>query len=503
MSSKKYDPKEEMSGSLVKRGVFTTGLAQALKLVLQICSVALLSRLLAPSDFGLLAMAGPIVAFLAMFQNLGLTQLTVQRPSITHDEINFLFWISTAAGAVVSLIILLIAPLAASFYGEPDVGLLVAALALPFLITSSGAQHIAIINRRMEFGNLAIIEVATSAVTLLAVVVWAFYSPTFWALWAGAVAGAFVSIILSWFYSGWRPSMPRWTEQGWGMIKFGSDLTGFNFANFFARNLDNVIIGKVSGSVSLGLYERAYKLLLFPLTQVTNPLSQVMLPTLSRLVSEPQRYRYAFIRVMRIMLLAILPGVAAAIAMADTLIPFFLGQNWGAAIPIFQVLGFAAMVQPLNNPTGWLFVSQGRTRDFLWWGLATAVIAISAFALGITWGPLGVAACYTITEIVKTPILWWFVCRKGPIRLYDFLWQIWPFIVGGQLAVLSVMSVVPYLPKIPLLALALGTVVAYLTMLLFVLITKSGRAAVSEIKTTVISKMLRSRRAQNGGGNRL
>lgn len=503
MSSKKYDPKEKMSGRLVKRGVITTGLAQALKLVMQLCSVAVLSRLLTPSDFGLLAMAGPIVAFLAMFQNLGLTQLTVQRPKITHREVNFLFWISTFAGLVVTLIILLISPLAAAFYGERDVGLLVAGLALPFLITCSGAQHVAIINRRMEFGKLAIIEVATSAVTLVAVVAWALYAPSFWALWAGAVAGALVTISLAWLYSGWRPTMPRWTEQGWGMIKFGSDLTGFNFANFFARNLDNVIIGKVSGSVSLGLYERAYKLLLFPLTQVTNPLSQVMLPTLSRLVSEPGRYRYAFIRVMRLMLLAILPGVAAAIAMSDILIPFFLGNKWGAAIPIFQALGFAAMIQPLNNPAGWLFVSQGRSRDFLWCGLATALIAISAFALGIRWGPVGVAVCYAISEILKTPILWWFVCRKGPIRLYDFLGQIWPFIVGGQLAVLSVMYVMPYLPETPLLALALGTIVAYLTVSLFVLTSKSGRATVSEITTAVISKMPRNRSSQNGGRNAL
>lgn len=495
MSSQKYDPKEEMSGSLVKRGAINTGLAQALKLVLQLCSVAILSRLLSPNDFGLLAMAGPIVAFLAMFQNLGLTQLTVQRPTISHKEINFLFWISTAAGVVVTLVILLIAPVAAAFYGEPDVGLLVAGLALPFLITSSGAQHIALINRRMEFGNLAIIDVATSAVTLIVVVGWALYAPSFWALWAGAVAGAVVSISLSWIYSRWRPSMPRWTEEGWGMIKFGSDLTGFNLANFFARNLDNVIIGKVSGSVSLGLYERAYKLLLFPLTQVTNPLSQVMLPTLSRLVSEPGRYRYAFIRVMRLMLLAILPGVAAAIAMADTLIPFFLGEKWVAAIPIFQALGFAAMVQPLNNPAGWLFISQGRSRDFLWCGLATAVIAISAFALGITWGPVGVAVCYAVSEILKTPILWWFVCRKGPIRLYDFFGQIWPFIVGGLLAILIIMNVLPYLPKTPFLTLALGTFVAYSTVLLFALITKSGRLTVSEITKAVSTKLSGSGRA--------
>lgn len=499
MSSQKYDPKEEMSGSLVKRGAINTGLAQALKLVLQLCSVAILSRLLSPNDFGLLAMAGPIVAFLAMFQNLGLTQITVQRPTISHKEINFLFWISTAAGVVVTLFILLIAPVAAAFYGEPDVGLLVAGLALPFLITSSGAQHIALINRRMEFGNLAIIDVATSAVTLIVVVSWALYAPSFWALWAGAVAGAVVSISLSWIYSRWRPSMPRWTEEGWGMIKFGSDLTGFSLANFLARNLDNVIIGKVSGSVSLGLYERAYKLLLFPLTQVTNPLAQVMLPTLSRLVSEPGRYRYAFLRVMRLMLLAIMPGVAAAIAMADTLIPFFLGPKWIEAVPIFQTLGFAAMLQPLNNPTGWLFISQGRSRDFLWWGLATAVIAISAFTLGITWGPIGVAACYAISEYIKTPVLWWFVCHKGPIRLSDFVRQIWPFIAGGHLALVTVTSAITLLPKIPLLTLVLGTLVAYLTVLLFALISRAGRETISEITMVVASKLSRSSSAPNKG----
>ncbi|TGV78522.1 lipopolysaccharide biosynthesis protein, partial [Mesorhizobium sp. M2D.F.Ca.ET.145.01.1.1] len=105
----------------------------------------------------------------------------------------------------------------------------------------------------------------------------------YWALFAGTLTGAVLPTLCYWASSRWRPGLPRKVEGISQLIHFGAGITGFNFANFFARNLDNVLIGKYWGEAQLGLYDRAYKLLLFPLSQITNPLSKVMVPALSRL----------------------------------------------------------------------------------------------------------------------------------------------------------------------------------------------------------------------------
>lgn len=465
----------------VGRGMMATGGAQAIKLGLQVVSVIVLSRLLAPDDFGLVAMAAPVIAFLGMFQNLGLTQATVQRPKIGHSEVNFLFWINLLASFAVAGAIVAIAPLAANFYNEPKVGGLIAAMALPALLMGSGAQHSALLNRRMEFGRLAFIEVTSGIATLATAIIWAWLAPSYWALWGATVVGALVSILMVWASSPWRPSRPGHVGQGWSMVGFGAELTGFNFANFFARNLDNVLIGRFWGGVQLGFYERAYKLLLFPLSQITNPLSRVMVPTLSRMTAEPERYRRAYLRVIQLVLLATLPGVAMGIAMADILIPFLLGEQWTQSAAIFAALGFAGLVQPLNNPAGWLFVSQGRSREFLYWGVATAGFAVAAFSIGIFWGAVGVAIAYAISEYIKTPILWWYLGRRGPIRVSDIVGATWPFLLGAHLVVPALWVITPHLPQSALPALVLGVMFAYAAVAGLASLTASGRRALREV----------------------
>lgn len=185
--------------------MMATGSAQAVKLGLQFVSVIMLSRLLAPEDFGLVAMAAPVLAFMGMFQSLGLTQATVQRPTITHEEVNFLFWINVLASMAVAAAVVTIAPFAAQFYKEPRVAPLIAAMALPVLLMGSGAQHSALMTRRMQFGRLAMIEVVSGVATLATAILWASMAPSYWALWGGSVVGALVTIVMTWSSSPWRP----------------------------------------------------------------------------------------------------------------------------------------------------------------------------------------------------------------------------------------------------------------------------------------------------------
>ncbi|MEM1428899.1 MAG: lipopolysaccharide biosynthesis protein [Pseudomonadota bacterium] len=445
----------------VMRGSFHTALSQVVTVGCQIGSVLILSRLLTARDFGLIAMIGPIIAFLSMFKEMGLLQAVIQKRDLTYGQLNALFWINIGVSLLLTVLLVAKAPMIAAFFNEPDLTWLVRVMALNMLLTALGAQHFALLNRHMMFGRIAVNAGAVAVCTLAVAIAWGMVAPSPWALVAGSFAGSILGCALVWIWVPWRPGRPALAPGTGDLIGFGAGVTTFKMANFLSRNLDTILIGRVWGGTALGYYDRAYKLLLFPLNRVAQPMSQVMVPVLSRMQDEPQRYAHAFFRVFGLMQLAILPGVAALTAMADTAVPFLLGEQWAAAAPIFAALGIAGLVQPVGNPTGWLFISQGRTTEMAWWGLASALITCAAFAWGVRHGVIEMAMAYAAVSVLKLGPIWWLICRKGPIAPARILDRVIPVVVAGFATFGTMTLVQASLPGPALVRLLTGVLLAY------------------------------------------
>lgn len=471
---------DSYSGTVV-RGSFYTALSQGVGVGCQIASVIILSRLLTPKDFGLIALIGPVIAFLSMFKEMGLLQAVIQRRKLTYGQLNSLFWINISVSVALTALLMVLAPLITRFYDEPELTWLIRVMALNMLFTAFGAQHFALLNRRMAFGVIAINASVVAISTLAVSIIWALISPSPWALVAGTLTGGALGSIVVWIWVKWRPSRPAIAPGTGELVGFGAGLTGFKLANFFSRNLDNILIGRVWGSSALGLYDRAYKLLLFPLNRVAQPLSQVMIPVLSRMQDEPHRYAHAFFRVFGLMQLAILPGVAALTVMAETAVPFLLGEQWTASAPIFAALGIAGLSQPLASPTGWLFVSQGRTTEMAWWGFASASITCAAFAWSVQFGVVQLAMAYAAISMLKLVPLWALVCRKGPIGFDNVRRCILPLFTAGLLAYSCVFFIQELLPEVAIVRLIAGLCLSYGAFVGVLMLTAFGRSVLAEV----------------------
>lgn len=466
-------------GGSAMRGSLYAGLGQAVAVACQIGSVLILSRLLVPADFGMVAMIGPVIAFLTIFQEMGLLQAVIQRKTLTYGQLNTLFWINLGLAAALMLVLFLAAPLIAAFYHQPSLTWLVRALALNMILTALGAQHFALLNRRMAFGKIAIYAGAVAICTLGGSILWALISPTPWALVAGTLVGAGAGTVMVWAWIDWRPARPEIAPGTADLLGFGAGVTGFKLANFLSRNLDNILIGRFWGGAALGFYDRAYKLILFPLNRVAQPLSQVMVPVLSRLQDEPHRYAHAFFRVFGLMQLAILPGVAAMTGLADTAVPFLLGQQWADSAPIFAALGLAALAQPLANPTGWLFVSQGRTTEMAWWGLASAIVTCAAFVWGVRFGVRELALTYAGVTMLKLFPLWFLVSRKGPVGPGTIRSRILPLFCSGLTTYAAVVILRPILSGPAAVQLLGGLIISYAIFAGVLVLCPFGRAVLA------------------------
>ncbi len=402
------------------RGGAVTLLAQGLRLAIQIGSTMVLARLLVPGDFGLIGMAMAITGFIALFRDLGLSQATVQRDSISHADVNALFWVNVGVSVVLTLLAVALAPLLGWFYGDSRVTGITMALGVGFLFGGVAVQHQALIDRQMRFTSRGAVDVGSLAAGAVAGIAAALLGAGYWALVVQTLVMTLASSIGYWGLSRWRPGRPAWSPEARSLLHFGGNLTGFQVVNYLGRNLDNLLIGRFWGAGPLGLYTRAYQLLMLPIRQVNGPLAAVGLPALGRLRHQPERYRGVYLRVLEKISLLTMPGVALLIATSDWVIRLVLGPGWEGAAAIFTWLGVAALVQPAANTTGWLFISQERGRDMFRWGLMGTAISVAAIVAGLPWGAVGVAAAYAISDILlKTPLLFWWVGRSGPVTAGD------------------------------------------------------------------------------------
>jgi O-antigen/teichoic acid export membrane protein len=467
------------------RGGAIIAATQIIKQVLSIGSAIILARLLGPEQMGLIAMVTVLTGFIESFNDLGLSAATVQRAEITQHQVSTLFWINVALSALLAVITAVLAPVNAWFYAEPRLTLVTLVLASDFIFTGLTVQHRALLRRQMMFSALALIDIFSTIVSIAVGVAAALSGFGYWSLVLMKLGGIPVEIIGAWSLCRWRPGPPVRNSGVRSMIAFGGNLTGFRLVTYVARNLDNVLIGRFFGAAQLGLYTRAYGLLLLPLRRINEPFAGVAWPALSRLTDAPDRYRQAYIRMVTSLCMLSIPLVAWMMSAADWFILVLLGPEWIAASQIFVWLGVSGLIEPFSSTTSWLFVSQGRTREQFRWSIISTGITVTSILAGLPWGPVGVATAYGLVGLlIRTPLLFWLVGRSGPVATKDLYRDVAPFAVISIAILLSLHGFRVFLASAdPLINLLLSVGIAGVVTLLVLLALPRGREALQQVLT--------------------
>jgi len=416
-----------------------TVISQVAKLVIQIGSTAILARLLMPADFGLVAMVAAITGLLGTFGDLGLSSATIQRAEITHEQVSTLFWINIGVSLLIAVVVAALAPAIAWFYHEPRLIWITIASAGGFIFAGLTTQHYALLTRQMRFGAMALVQTLPGLVSVTVGIGLAMTGWGYWSLVIMGIVGAMGTALASWIAAGWRPGLPSRGSNIGSMLAFGGHLTGFNLLNYLTRNGDNVLIGRFLGSGALGIYAKAYGLLMFPVQQINAPINGVVLPALSRLQDMPDKYRRYFLRAVEGLAFVGMPIIIFAFADARLVVLTILGPRWLGAVEIFQLLAPAALVGTINSAPAWIFTSLGRTdRQFVWAIISTPVILIG-FLIGLKWGAAGVAASFSITFSLCFALFALDACRHSPVRVLDFAKALVPpFCVSSGAALITV-----------------------------------------------------------------
>ncbi|MBM4362410.1 MAG: lipopolysaccharide biosynthesis protein [Deltaproteobacteria bacterium] len=438
MTGGRYQLELPRTGDVERRaaqGVLVTAGAQIARVLTDVAGTMLLARLLLPADFGLVDMIIAVTGLIDLLKDFGLSSATIQREKLEHEQVNALFWTNVGLGVALTLATLAAAPLIAAGYGRQELLTLGLALAPSTLLGSLSIQHSALLKRNLQFTSLARNEVLASLLSTTCAVSAAFAGWGVWALVVRRLCRLTAVAALAWLSCGWRPSILRRARVR-ELLVFGGHLSGFQVASYVERNLDNVLVGRFAGAQALGHYTKAYEFLRLPLDQIMSPVGSIALPMLSRLQASPERYRRAYVATTRLLLLVTAPLAPVLVLGAEWIIPALLGPQWTGVIPVFQAMGVALLTKPLASTSGWLFISQGRTAELLRWGLLGTAIAVTSFVVGLPWGAVGVAVAYTVSDmVIRVPILFHWVGRRGPVRTRDLLYCLGPgWLCAGTIA---------------------------------------------------------------------
>lgn len=377
-------------------GVRWTAAAGVVQRVVQFGLSILLMRLLGPSAFGLIAMVVVFTGFAAVLSDLGFASAIIQKNEPTPEYQATAFWTAVASGAFFFGCFLAAAPFVAAFFQAPVLEPVTRVVAVTFVASSIGAVPRALLQKQMRFNALAAVDTGAMVLSGIVAVFLALLGAGVWALVLQRVLHEVVRSGWLLVLARWRPRMAFSAESFAGLLRFGGGLTGFNVVNYWSRNADNLIIGRIFGSADLGLYTRAYSLMILPLSQIMQAIMPVLFPALSSIQEDSERIRRIYLRVIRATTFLTFPVSLGLVAVAEPFVRAVLGPEWLGVIPLLQILTVAGAISSATSPIGSVFLSQGRTQQFFYLGLAsggTNLVGILAGVLAgdviyVAWGVL-------------------------------------------------------------------------------------------------------------------
>jgi len=410
-------PDRGLYGVAARGGAITLA-AQAARVVITLGSTIWLARLIAPSEFGLFAMVIAITGVSEILRDFGLSMAALRSVSLTQGQASNLFWINSAVGLALTLMIFGLSWPISAFYAEPSLVPIVQIVAPVYFINGLTAQFRVAINRSLRFVALAWCDIIPLLSGLGIAVGFALMGAGVFALVAQQLSAALITLVVAAAFAKWFPGWPRRRQQMRPLITFGLHLTATQLLTYATRNVDSIAIGRVWGAGPLGYYDRAFQLSVAPLNQLNAPLSRVAIPVLSRVAQDPARYSRALQKAQLLACYVTTSVLMLAAGLGVPLVELLLGPGWEFAGQIFSVLALGSIFRALQQIAYWMFMASGRAKSQLRLHLIAQPIVIATTLLGVPFGPLGVAVGNAIGCALAWALsLWWAGRATGvPIR---------------------------------------------------------------------------------------
>lgn len=421
-----------MSGEIA-RGAAWMVLYRLLDRSVGIVSTAILTRLLIPADFGLVAMAMSIIAVIELATAFGFEVALIQKRDATREHFDTAWTLNIIIAVLGACITAAAAYPAAGFYADARLVPVMFAIAGGWIVY--GFENIGTVNfrREMDFGSEFRLLAAKRAVTFTVTVAAALTFRSYWALVVGMVTGRVTGVVLSYTMQPFRPRLALVHARE--LFSFSGWLLASNITGVVLSRLPHFVVGRVHGAQMLGAYTVGSEIAQLAHTEIVAPINRAMFPGYARMASDPAQFRRICVDATGAILLVVLPASLAVAIFAEPIVRILLGVQWRDSAPVIQILAFAGAVSAVisNNVAAYLALGKPRfSTMILLTRLGLFVLMIVALPASgkvtqIAWAEL-VAALGSL--LVSFPILFWTI-RLRPV---DYLASAWRPLTASCLA---------------------------------------------------------------------
>ncbi|XDZ65398.1 MOP flippase family protein [Alphaproteobacteria bacterium LSUCC0684] len=370
-----------------------TTIGAVAKALLQVAQIAILARLLAPEDYGLMAMVTVVLSLAALFSDFGVNSAFLQRRDVSEEQRSSLFWFNVLLSFGLMVLVILLSPLFALYFGDERVGPLMMLSATTFVIAALGIQVRLAAEKELHFGPVVVIEVVAALLGLAVAITGALLEWGVYALVVGSIAAAIVTSLLLWGFlaQGWRPAMRLRFVEVRSFLGFGGALVANNVVNQINLTIDLLLGGRLLAAAQLGLYSIPRQLVL-QVQFVVNPIiTRVAFPLIAEVQHDIPRVRSIYLQILNMTASTNAPIYVGAFFFAPEIVHLVLGEGWEQSAVLLQTLALWGGLRSTGNPVGSLLLGMGRADLSLKWNLMMLLIVPPVVLFGSTFGPQGLA----------------------------------------------------------------------------------------------------------------
>jgi PST family polysaccharide transporter len=422
-------------------------LSQGVRVGSQLVSMTVLARLLAPDAYGLMALAAIVTNLAYLFKDMGTGAALIQASAVSPKMASTVHWTNVTLGLLIGLAIAGASPLMAQMFREPQLGAVLLLLAVVFPVTGAGVVHQALLERESRFAVVAGAEIAASMAGLAAALLLAWRGAGVFSLAGQMVVASVVSTSIVVLRSSFR-AVRHWDLGEFKSIaRFSGNLSLFNVVLYVSRNADSMVVGRLLGTAALGVYSMAYRLMLFPLQNMTFIAARVLFPVMSRKHESTAEVAALYLRSLAFIAFLTAPLMAGLFALREPFVHVMLGPRWQPSVALLGWLAPVGFIQSLVSSTGTVLMARGSTGLMLRLGLVGAALQVGAVVIGARWGIEGVAAAYLAANLANAVPALYFSARLIGIGCGALARSIAPAMAAALLMVGALGAAAPLLAQ--------------------------------------------------------